>query len=196
MLIGLTGGIASGKSTVSKMIQAKGIPIIDADQIAREVVEPGTKALQLISEHFGQGVLNEDGTLARKKLGAIIFEQPKERDILNQIVHPAVRNRMNELKDQYIHEGHQTIVFDIPLLYESDLFSLVDKVLLVFVDEATQLLRLVARDQAGESDARRRISSQIPLKQKRKRADAIIDNSGTIEETKNQLETIFRQWNI
>ncbi|WP_332629101.1 dephospho-CoA kinase [Halalkalibacter flavus] len=194
MLIGLTGGIASGKSTVSEIIQSKGIPVIDADQISREVVEPGTEALQLISEHFGQSVINEDGTLARKKLGEIIFEHPEERQILNKIVHPAVRNRMNELKERYVEEGEKTIVFDIPLLFESDLFHLVDKVLLVYVDEETQLKRLMNRDLAGEKDAKLRIASQMPLQKKRERADAIIDNSSTVEETRRQLEEILDEW--
>jgi dephospho-CoA kinase len=196
MFIGLTGGIASGKSTVSKMIQAKGIPIIDADKIAREVVEPGTKALQAIIQHFGKVVLNEDGTLARKKLGSIIFEVPEERAILNQIVHPAVRNRMNELKNQMLDEGAKTIVYDIPLLFESNLFYLVDKVLLVYVDEKTQLSRLLARDQAGYNDARQRIASQMSLRDKRDKADAIIDNSFTLKETKEQLDAILKQWSI
>ncbi|KHF41038.1 dephospho-CoA kinase [Halalkalibacter okhensis] len=196
MLIGLTGGIASGKSTVSLLIKGKGIPVIDADQISREVVEPGTKALQLISEHFGQSVINEDGTLARKKLGEIIFEHPKEREVLNQIVHPAVRDRMNELKEKYVEAGEKTIVFDIPLLFESDLFHLVDKVLLVYVDEWTQLKRLMERDKAGEKDAKLRIASQMPLKKKRARADAIIDNSSTVEETKRQLENILKEWTM
>ncbi|MCL7747764.1 dephospho-CoA kinase [Halalkalibacter alkaliphilus] len=196
MLIGLTGGIASGKSTVSEIIQSKGIPVIDADQISREVVEPKTEALQLIREHFGQSVINEDGTLARKKLGEIIFKHPEERQILNQIVHPAVRKRMSELKERYVEEGEKTIVFDIPLLFESDLFHLVDKVLLVYVDEETQLKRLMKRDMAGEQDAKLRIASQMPLQKKRERADAIIDNSSTVEETRRQLEEILDEWTV
>jgi dephospho-CoA kinase len=196
MFIGLTGGIASGKSTVSKMIQSKGIPLIDADKIARDVVEPGTEALRAITEHFGKAVLNEDGTLARKKLGTIIFEEPKEREILNQIVHPAVRNRMNELKTQLLDEGAKTIVYDIPLLFESNLFHLVDKVLLVYVDEETQFSRLLKRDKAGIDDAKQRIASQMSLRDKREKADAFIDNSFTLEETKKQLDVILKQWSI
>ncbi|TWI57000.1 dephospho-CoA kinase [Halalkalibacter nanhaiisediminis] len=194
MFIGLTGGIASGKSTVSNMIREKNIPIIDADEVAREVVEPGTATLQAISEQFGSSVLNEDGTLARKKLGTIIFRDPSQRDILNQIVHPAVRKRMNALKEHYVANGAKTIVYDIPLLYESNLFHLVDKVLLVYVDEETQLSRLMERDQAGKEDAKQRIASQMPLAKKRERADAVIDNSGTKEETKAQLDAILDKW--
>ncbi|WP_227936630.1 dephospho-CoA kinase [Alkalihalobacillus deserti] len=193
MFIGLTGGIASGKSTVSKMIREMGIPVIDADQVARDVVEPGTKALQAIYDHFGPTIINEDGTLSRKKLGAIIFEDPKERQVLNEIVHPAVRKRMGELKQFYLDKEETTIVYDIPLLYESDLFHLVEKVILVYVDAKTQLQRLLNRDSAGLTDAKQRIASQIPLIDKRERADYVIDNSFTIEETKKQLDLVFEQ---
>lgn len=196
MFIGLTGGIASGKSTVSRLIRSMSIPIIDADEVAREVVEPGTETLKAIEQRFGSVILNEDGTLARKKLGVIIFQDPVQRDVLNQIVHPAVRQRMNELKDYYLSQGAQTIVYDIPLLYESNLFHLVDKVLLVYVDAKTQLARLMERDRAGEEDAKQRIASQMPLSSKREQADAIIDNSGTIEETKAQLLEILKKWSI
>ncbi|GAE34101.1 dephospho-CoA kinase [Halalkalibacter akibai] len=196
MLIGLTGGIASGKSTVSQMITELSIPVIDADQVAREVVEPGTSALQAIRNHFGDKVLNEDGTLARKQLGAIIFKNPEERKVLNQIVHPAVRNRMEELKQFHLKNGEKTIVYDIPLLFESDLFYLVEKVILVYVDEDTQVQRLMNRDQAGIEDAKQRIGSQMPLAHKRDRADFIIDNSQTTEQTKEQLLFILKEWSI
>lgn len=196
MFIGLTGGIASGKSTVSAMLRSYSIPVIDADQAARDVVEPGTETLARIVDHFGQGVLNEDGTLARKKLGAIIFQDEAERKALNGVIHPAVRKRMAEWKDHYLAQGETTIVYDIPLLFESELFYLVDKVLLVYVDQQTQLSRLMSRDQAGEADARKRIASQMSLEEKRKRADAVIDNSGTKVETEAQLKEILQQWGV
>jgi len=196
LFIGLTGGIASGKSTVSAMLRSYSIPVIDADQAAREVVEPGTETLARIVDHFGPDVLNKDGTLARKKLGAIIFQDEAERKVLNGIIHPAVRKRMAEWKDDYLAQGETTIVYDIPLLFESELFYLVDKVLLVYVDQQTQLSRLMARDQAGESDARKRIASQMPLEEKRKQADAVVDNSGSKEETEAQLKEILRRWGV
>lgn len=194
MFIGLTGGIASGKSTVSEMIKARGIPVIDADKIARDVVKRGSETLQQIVDYFGEDILNEDGSLARKKLGAIVFQDEEKRKKLNAIIHPAIRKQMLLERDQHVANGEKTIVFDIPLLYESNLFHLVDKVLLVYVDEETQLKRLIERDQAGEEDARRRIASQMPLAKKRERADAIIDNSGTIEETEAQLDDILKRW--
>ncbi|WP_088103788.1 dephospho-CoA kinase [Halalkalibacter urbisdiaboli] len=196
MLIGLTGGIASGKSSVSAMLKKIGHPVIDADQIAREVVEQGETAYRDIVSHFGHHILDEQGNIERKKLGAIIFDNEQERQVLNQIVHPAVRKRMQQKKDYYVNEGYQTIIFDIPLLYESNLFHLVDKVLLVYVDPDVQFNRLEKRDQAGKEDAQRRIKSQIPLKEKRKRADAIIDNNGSLDETRQQLEIILQKWNV
>jgi dephospho-CoA kinase len=196
MLIGLTGGIASGKSSVSAMIKEMGYPIIDADLIARKVVEPGERAFIEIVKHFGTDILDEIGQIARKKLGAIVFNDEKERNVLNEIVHPAVRERMSQEKAQYLKEGHTTIVFDIPLLYESNLFHLVDKVLLVYVNANVQLKRLQERDQAGELDAKQRIQSQMSLSGKQDRADAVIDNNGTLEYTRKQLEDIFEQWEL
>ncbi|MED4164592.1 dephospho-CoA kinase [Halalkalibacterium halodurans] len=196
MMIGLTGGIASGKSSVAKMMEELGLPIVDADKVARDVVEPGMPAYEAIVTHFGTGVVNDDGTLNRKALGSIVFQQEEERRVLNEIVHPAVRRQMQQQKEQLIRSGEKTIVFDIPLLYESNLFYLVEKVLLVYVDEHTQLQRLMNRDQAGKDDAIHRIRSQRPLESKRDRADAIIDNSGTLDATKRQLIDILKRWKV
>ncbi|OLS39732.1 dephospho-CoA kinase [Alkalihalophilus pseudofirmus] len=194
MLIGLTGGIASGKSTVSNWLSEHGYPIIDADKIARDVVEPGMGAYEAIVGQFGREILFEDGTINRKKLGSIIFKDEKKRSELNQIVHPAVRREMLAQKDRYEAEGHETIIFDIPLLFESNLFHLVDRVLLVYVDKQIQLNRLLDRDQAGSEDAKARIASQLPLEDKKSRADYIIDNSGSLEETFQQLKNVIQHW--
>lgn len=194
MLIGLTGGIASGKSTVSNWLSEHGYPIIDADKIARDVVEPGMGAYEAIVGQFGREILFEDGTINRKKLGSIIFKDEKKRSELNQIVHPAVRREMLAQKDRYEAEGHETIIFDIPLLFESNLFHLVDRVMLVYVDKKTQLNRLLERDQAGSEDAKARIASQLPLEDKKSRADYIIDNSGSLEETFQQLKNVIQHW--
>ncbi|MEB1807755.1 MAG: dephospho-CoA kinase [Bacillaceae bacterium] len=196
MIIGLTGGIASGKSTVSHFISKLGIPIIDADVIAREVVEPGEEAFKQIVSHFGTQVLNEEGTIARKRLGEIIFNDEKERKILNSIVHPAIRKRMIETKDRYFKEGHSIVVYDLPLLFESDLRHMVDKVLLVYVEEQVQLERLMGRDQSSREEALSRIQSQMPLKDKIKLADEVINNNGTIEDTEEQLTQILIKWQI
>ncbi|KGA97842.1 dephospho-CoA kinase [Alkalihalobacillus alcalophilus ATCC 27647 = CGMCC 1.3604] len=196
LIIGLTGGIASGKSTVSTYLKQKGIPIVDADKIAREVVEPDEDAYKKIVETFGEEVVTSDETLHRKRLGEIVFNDPLAREKLNKIVHPAVRQRMVEEKNRWLNEGYQTVVLDIPLLFESDLFHLVDKVLLVYVDEETQLSRLMARDQSTKEAALKRIQAQMPLKEKVERADAIISNNDVLEKTYEQIEQLISDWKI
>lgn len=196
MIIGLTGGIASGKSTVSKMLKELGFPIVDADVIARKVVEPNEEAYKQIVAYFGDEIINEDKTIQRKKLGAIIFNDESKRYALNEIVHPAIRKQMLAEKEMYEREGHETIIFDIPLLFEGDSKYLVDKKLLVYVDEKTQLERLLARDQTTIEDAKSRIASQMPLKDKVALADAVVNNNGTMEETKEQLLKVLQDWGL
>ncbi|GCD81564.1 dephospho-CoA kinase [Parageobacillus thermoglucosidasius] len=195
LTIGLTGGIASGKSTVTKMIRELGIPVIDADQIARDVVKMGEEAYNQIIQAFGQEILQEDGEIDRAKLGAIVFHNEQERKKLNAIVHPAVRRRMLAEKEAYVQKGAKTVVLDIPLLFESELTHLVDKTIVVYVDDDVQLERLMKRNGFSKEEALARIQAQMPLREKVKKADAVIDNNGTIEETKQQLWQIFRRWN-
>ncbi|WP_085523129.1 dephospho-CoA kinase [Tuberibacillus sp. Marseille-P3662] len=194
--VGLTGGIASGKSTVTNMIQAWDIPVIDADQISREVVEPGERGLERIVNTFGEHVLHEDGTLDRPALGEIIFNDDAKRKELNDIVHPEVRQRMNEHEEAYADNGEHALVLDIPLLIENGLTDGFDKVLLVYIPRQLQIERLMERDGRGEDDALSRIESQMPLSDKRPYADQTIDNSGDLTHTKQQLESIFRRWHI
>uniref|UniRef100_A0A7U3YDN6 Dephospho-CoA kinase n=1 Tax=Geobacillus sp. (strain Y4.1MC1) TaxID=581103 RepID=A0A7U3YDN6_GEOS0 len=195
LTIGLTGGIASGKSTVTKMIRELGIPVIDADQIARDVVKMGEEAYNQIIQAFGQKILQEDGEIDRAKLGAIVFHNEQERKKLNAIVHPAVRRRMLAEKEAYVQKGAKTVVLDIPLLFESELTHLVDKTIVVYVDDDVQLERLMKRNGFSKEEALARIQAQMPLREKVKKADAVIDNNGTIEETKQQLWQIFKRWN-
>jgi dephospho-CoA kinase len=196
MIIGLTGGIASGKSTVSAMLSEMGLPVVDADQIAREVVKRGEPAYKEIVQHFGTEILDSDGNLDRKQLGAIIFSNPKEREVLNHIVHPAVRKEMMLKKDTYVQQGYAHVVLDIPLLFESKLTHMVEKTLLIYVHEKKQLERLMNRDHAGKEDAEKRISSQMPLRDKITRADVVINNNGSLSETKKQLIDVLKKWNI
>lgn len=196
MVIGLTGGIASGKSLVADALREQGLPVIDADVISREVVEPGEPALEQIIEHFGPEILQFDGTLDRKKLGSVIFNDTEKRQVLNQIIHPAVRQRMMTKRDDIVREGNEHVVLDIPLLLENNLNFLVDRVVVVYVNEATQKQRLVERDGRGEEDAAARIKSQMPLEEKRDLADAVIDNSGTEKETITQVNELLHQWKI
>lgn len=196
MIIGLTGSIASGKSTVSNMLKVLGYPIIDADIVARIVVEKGTETLEMITEVFGQEVIAEDGSLNREKLGGIIFSDPSKRKNLNDIIHPAIRTEMLRQKEQLLKEGYPTIIMDIPLLFESKLQSYVEKILVVTVTEEMQLERLMARNNFTLEEAKARIQSQLPLSIKEKEADAVIYNNGTLESTEQQLKKILSEWNV
>lgn len=196
LIIGLTGSIASGKSTVSDMLAAFNIPLIDADEIARQVVEPCQPAYHEIVKVFGDDILHVDQTLHRKKLGTIVFADEEKRRKLNEIVHPAIRKEMQQQKSAYINSGEQCIVLDIPLLFENKLETIVDRTIVVYVDKHIQIERLMARDRFSRSEAIQRISSQIPLCEKIKRADAIINNNGTMAETRKQLIELLRQWQV
>ncbi|MFS0865233.1 dephospho-CoA kinase [Fredinandcohnia sp. 179-A 10B2 NHS] len=196
LTIGLTGGIASGKSTVSNMFKDMGIVLIDADVIARKVVEVGQEAYQQIVEAFGEDILLPDKTIDRAKLGSIIFYSEEKRLVLNSIVHPAVRKQMLKEKQEHIENEEKAIILDIPLLFESKLTALVDRTLLVYVDYDIQLERLMNRNNLSKQDAEARIKSQMPLKDKIPLADAVITNNGSIEETKAQLEELCKSWGI
>ncbi|KKI91750.1 dephospho-CoA kinase [Bacillus sp. SA1-12] len=196
IVIGLTGGIASGKSTVSNIIKNAGIRVIDADKIAREVVEVGKPAYKQIIETFGQDMLLKDLTLNREKLGALVFSDEAKRQKLNQIVHPAVRQEMLKQTRQEKDLQAKAVVLDIPLLFESNLTHMVDKIVLVFVTQETQLKRLMERNGYTKEEAMMRIRSQMPLKNKVKLSDEIIDNNGSIEETTVQINRLLMKWGI
>lgn len=195
-VIGITGGIASGKSTVSNMIADMGFTIVDADIAARAVVESGTSAFREVVTVFGEDILLKDGNINREKLGTIIFHDEEKRVKLNQIVHPAVRKYMNDQKEAAFARGESIVFMDIPLLFESNLTKMVDKTLLVYVDTDTQLQRLMNRNDLSKNEALARISSQMPLVEKKELADEIINNNGTIAHTKLQLYDVMKKWNI
>ena len=194
LIIGLTGGIASGKSTVASMLKKEGITVIDADVESRRAVEKGEEAYDHIVNHFSQNILLEDGSINRARLGEIIFNNKEERMKLNDIVHPAVRNRMLQKKEQAVSNGEPVIIMDIPLLFESEFTELVDKTLLVFVDEDIQLQRLMVRNHYSRQEALARIHSQMPLIEKKRLADVIIDNNGSVEQTELQLKNVLAKW--
>ncbi len=196
VVIGLTGSIASGKSTISEMFHNFKIPVVDADIISRQVVDPGEPAYQKIIDAFGNEVLHENKTINRKRLGKIVFESKEKRDILNQIVHPEVRKEMLRQRDHYKKDKNSAVVLDIPLLFESKLAHYADRTLVVYVDEDTQLQRLMERDGSSMEEAKQRMSSQIPVAEKAEMADVVIDNSGSIEESFEQLKSILENWNI
>ena len=192
-VLGLTGGIGSGKSSVTQMFKQLGAEVIDADQFARDVVEPGQPALAEIVSTFGRDILLSDGRLDREKLGRIIFADAAARSTLNAITHPRIRERMEaEVEERRGRPG--LLLLDIPLLYENSRTSLVEKVIVVWVDLKTQLRRLTGRNRLSIEQAQQRIASQMPLDQKRARADIVIDNSGGLEDTRRQVEKIYRQF--
>ncbi|ETP69337.1 dephospho-CoA kinase [Planococcus glaciei] len=194
MIIGLTGSIASGKSTVSAMLAEMGYPIVDADKVARLVVEPGSETLEKIRVLFGEEVILPDGTMDRKKVGELIFNDPASRKKLNDVIHPAIRMEMLRQRGEFLDQGFETVIMDIPLLFESRLQHLVDKVLVVSVTEEHQLKRLMERNGLSEKEARARIASQLPMSVKEEGADAVIYNNGSVDETKWQLNRILDQW--
>ncbi|AXN37836.1 dephospho-CoA kinase [Peribacillus butanolivorans] len=195
-IIGITGGIASGKSSVSLYIQELGFTIVDADVASRAVVEPGEEAYHQVVKAFGEDILLVDGNIDRVKLGSIIFHDQEKRLLLNSIMHPAVRNWMRLKTEKALAAGEETVFMDIPLLFESKLTFMVEKTLLVYVDERVQLERLMNRNGLSETDALARIHSQMPLADKKVLADAVIDNNGNLEETKKQVKTVLCNWNV
>lgn len=196
VIVGLTGGIASGKSTISKMIQELDFPIVDADIVAREVVEIGEEAYVKLIESFGEEVLMEDRTLNRQALGSIIFHDEAKRLLLNSIMHPAISMRIEQLKNKFVSEGSKAVFLDIPLLLESEDKYGTDKILVVSVNQDTQLERLMKRNNLSEREAQARINAQMLISDKVKLADEVIDNSNTIKESKQQLIHILQKWEL
>jgi dephospho-CoA kinase len=188
--IGLTGGIGSGKSTVSALLAARGALIVDADRIAREVVEPGTEGLAAVVEAFGAQVLTADGSLDRPALAAVVFSDPAARARLDAVVHPLVRRRTAELVAAAPADA--VVVNDVPLLVETGQAASYDVVLVVEADPEIRVARLVQRG-LTEDDARARIASQATDEQRRAVADVVLDNSGTPEELAEQVDRFWAE---
>ena len=189
-VIGLTGGIASGKSTVSRMLRDLGAHVLDADIISREVVEPGTPGLEAVARRF-PGVLTPEGRLDRARLGERVFGHSEERAALNAILHPLVRAAFLEktwaLEEQGVHE----VVYDAALLIENRLHEGMDAVVVVWVPRDVQKQRLMARDGFSAEAAEARLAAQLPLDDKRQVATHIVDNSGSLEATRAQVERVW-----
>lgn len=184
-VVGLTGGIGSGKSTVSGYLISKNIEVIDADKIAREIVGPGSKVLEQLAKIFGQDILLPDGSLDRKKLGSIVFRDNQKREILNKITHHEI---IGKIKSR-IKEAHSKIVVvDAPLLIETGLNQYVDEVWVVDVDDKIRIDRLINRDRLSESEIQERINSQLPREERLKYAKVILDNSGSLDYLLQQID--------
>ncbi|NMA14651.1 MAG: dephospho-CoA kinase [Clostridia bacterium] len=193
-VIGLTGGIASGKSTVSRVLEKQGAKIIDADIIARDIVQPGCPALAEIVKVFGKETLLPDGRLDRVYLGQKVFQNQSLRKVLNSITHPKIREQIIEELRKIERESPEAIaVVDAPLLIEAGLVVMVDEVWLVALPEEVQVNRLMNRDGLSQEEAKRRIGSQLPLAEKQKYAKHIIDTSGSINDTVNKVVKLWQE---
>ena len=189
-VIGLTGGIASGKSSVSELLTVHGFKVVDADVASRQAVEKGTKGLEQVKEAFGEEAIDEDGNMNRSYVGDVIFNHPEKRLELNEIVHPIVRDIMEQEKEAYLEQGYN-VIMDIPLLFENDLQDTVDEVWLVYTSESIQIDRLMERNDLSMEDAKARVYSQISIDKKRRMADREIDNRDTKLELKQNLEQLL-----
>jgi dephospho-CoA kinase len=191
-IIGLTGGIASGKSTVAKMLEAKGAHLLDADRLAREAVEPDQPAWREIVKWLGETILLPDRSIDRLKLGNIVFNDRRMLDKLNKIVHPWVGRRFLTLAEEIREKDPEGIlIYDIPLLIEAGMQKMVDLVLLVYVPRQVQVERLMMRDQLSRADAEKRIKAQMSIEEKKKDAAVIIDNSGPLAQTAAQVDQFW-----
>ncbi len=194
LILGVTGNIASGKSTIVGAFAKLGAAVLDADQVARDVVAPGSPVLQQLLERFGADILLEDGQLDREALGGIVFADQVARQDLNGIMHPAIGQlaveRLQKLKKM---PGLPLIVYEAPLLFEAGAEGRVDQVLVVKIEPQLQLQRLMQRDHLDEVAALQRIAVQMSQEEKLSRADYVIDNSGTVEEVLRQVEDLWRE---
>lgn len=192
-IIGLTGGIATGKNAVAKMLAELGAAVIDADQLARDVVAPGVGVLQQITERFGQQVLSADGTLDRQAMRELVFKDPQHRRQLEALVHPAIKERALQQIEQARILGFRVVVYMAPLLIEAGATDRVDEIWVVTVRPEVQLARLMARDGCSLQQAERIIAAQMPLAEKERFGVVVIDNSSSLEVTRRQVAAAWQQ---
>jgi dephospho-CoA kinase len=192
ILVGLTGGVATGKSTVAKMFKQCGAVVIDADELAHEVVTPGKPAWREIVSLFGQTVLNQDRSLNRQTLGSIVFRNSNKRRQLEQIIHPRVAREQARLTRQAARKDpHAVVIYDVPLLFEAGIDKRVDTTIVVTADRKTQIARLKKRNGLSQTEAIRRITSQMPLSKKVRLADIVVDGTLPRRDTMKSIRRIF-----
>lgn len=192
-IIGLTGSIGSGKSTVSKIIRETGISVICADEVAHQVVKVGTPAYQQIIQFFGKEILLPDQSINREKLGKLVFKDEGKRKLLNSIVHPEVIKKMQQEIKNYQKNKAPLVFLDIPLLYESGLENICDQVVVAYAPETIMIERIKKRDGLSDQEIKNRITSQMSIEEKKKKADYVIDNSGNLTQTKKQIEKLLKE---
>jgi dephospho-CoA kinase len=193
LLVGLTGGIASGKSTVSKMLTEFGVPVICLDELAHLVTSPGSPAIEEIRALFGDSAIDSQGGMDRAVVGKIVFADKEARSRLERIIHPRVGAEAQARAAAYAASGHRVVFMDVPLLYEVKWERMFDCIVVVYVDPETQEKRLALRDAMEREEATKRIQAQIPIEEKKKRADYVIDNSGTEEDTRRAVTELLRK---
>ncbi len=193
LVVGLTGGMASGKSVVSKTLRELGLPIIDADLIARERVRPNEIGYKEIVDHFGEGILNPDQTIHRRRLAKIIFSDYKERERLNSILHSRIVEEIKKRIGDFKEKEEKIVIVDAALLIEAGQLPLVDELIVVTVSPKIQVKRLAQRDHLTEQEARERIATQMPLSEKAKLADYIIDNSSSVKKTIKRTKEVYHK---
>lgn len=191
-IIGITGGIASGKSTVTEFLRQQGYQVIDADQVVHELQEPGGRLYQALLSAFGSAILREDGRLDRPKLGAMIFGNPQLLEQSSQIQNQIIREELAGRRDM-LAETEDIFFMDLPLLFELQYEDWSDQIWLVDVTEETQLSRLMSRNALSQEEAEKRIAAQLSLREKRKRADVLIDNNGSLEATRQQIRDALQK---
>ena len=189
-IVGLTGGISSGKSTVSSYLKQLKIPVIDADEVARKVVEPNSQGAIEIRKTFGSDVFEEDGSLNRQRLGALIFSNAENRQKLDDLLQPLIKIMILDEIEEHRQKGENMIVLDLPLLFEKQYEELCEEIIVVYIPKELQLERLMRRNQYTKQEALSRIDSQLSIEEKRKRATVLLDNQGTIQQLYQQVE----QW--
>lgn len=193
-LVGLTGGIASGKSLVSDCFERLGVPVIDADLLAREVVARGSAGLQALADHFGHHIITADGNLDRAQLRHIVFANPAERQFLDRTLHPLIRQLSDERICELSQQGHPYIIYSVPLLVETAQQKRFDRIAVVDVPESIQMARLLARDDSSEEEAQSILNSQASRQERLAIAHDIIDNTGSIEQTRDQVTALHARY--
>ena len=189
--VALTGGIATGKTHVRAEFERLGVPTIDADKLARDAVADGSPGLKAVISRFGHGVLDDTGALDRRKLGSIVFQDPVARHDLEDIIHPAVRRAIDDWFASLANKTPRFAIADIPLLFETGRHREFDVVIVAECAPSTQITRVMARDGVSESDARARVAAQMPIEEKVRRADHVINTDGSFEETNRQVRRVF-----